>query len=101
MWIGTNGGLNRYDGSSFIQCGILSHPALSNSVITSLMQDNDGYIWIGTENGITWSISCYGIRRFNNTAKRFDAWLKNKYAVPGPNLHLRSSYCADDDGNIW
>lgn len=228
MWIGTNGGLNRYDGSSFIQYSILSRPALSNSEITSLMQDEDGYIWIGTENGlnildpvtnrikqfvhedgnpaslptgsilsiqpmsdgstwvisgqwavsfdecksfsvidiapdlvkkhmvltgltehadnkiwlsyldtvtllaerthhpakgesiaklvlsgteysrihtdgngITWSISCYGIQRFNNTAKRFEAWLKNDYAVPGPNLHLRSSYCADDDGNIW
>lgn len=52
IWIGTNGGLNRYDGSSFIQYSVLSQPALSNSVVTALMQDEKGLIWIGTENGI-------------------------------------------------
>jgi len=52
MWIGTNGGLNRYDGASFIQYSILSQPALSNSVVTALMQDEKGLIWIGTENGL-------------------------------------------------
>lgn len=52
VWIGTNGGLNRYDGSSFIQYSILSTPALTNSVVTALMQDPDGYLWIGTENGL-------------------------------------------------
>src|SRR5688572_17357540 len=52
IWIGTNGGLNRYDGSSFIQYSVLSQPALSNNVVTALMQDEKGLIWIGTENGI-------------------------------------------------
>src|SRR5258708_3964751 len=52
MWIGTSGGLNRYDGSSFIQYSILSQPSLSNNVVTALMQDEQGYIWIGTENGL-------------------------------------------------
>jgi ligand-binding sensor domain-containing protein len=52
MWIGTNGGLNRYDGSSFIQYSILSQPALSNNVVTTLMQDEKGSIWIGTQNGV-------------------------------------------------
>lgn len=52
VWIGTNGGLNRYDGASFIQYSMLSKPALTNSVVTALMQDEDGYIWIGTENGL-------------------------------------------------
>jgi ligand-binding sensor domain-containing protein/two-component sensor histidine kinase len=52
MWIGTNGGLNRYDGSSFIQYSILSQPSLSNNVVTSLRQGEDGNIWIGTENGL-------------------------------------------------
>ena len=52
MWIGTNGGLNRYDGSSFIQYSILSQPSLSNNVVTALMQAGDGHIWIGTESGL-------------------------------------------------
>ncbi|MFT3822792.1 MAG: two-component regulator propeller domain-containing protein [Chitinophagaceae bacterium] len=52
VWIGTNGGLNRYDGASFIQYSMLSKPALTNGVVTALMQDADGYLWIGTENGL-------------------------------------------------
>jgi len=52
FWIGTNNGLNRYDGSTFIQYSVLSNPTLTNGVITSLFQDPAGYIWIGTENGL-------------------------------------------------
>jgi ligand-binding sensor domain-containing protein/two-component sensor histidine kinase len=52
MWIGTNGGLNRYDGATFYQYSIISRPALSNSVVTALMQDEKGLIWIGTESGL-------------------------------------------------
>lgn len=227
MWIGTNGGLNRYDGSSFIQYSILSRPALSNSVVTALMQDETGYIWIGTENGLnildpatnsirqfvhddtipaslpqgpirviqkmkngdnwvmsdkwlvkftnnhafsrvaidsallqthmvltgftehnsgeiwlsyldqvtvlakrtgsgtreritgavlfatdyakiirgetgmTWSISCFGINRYDNDTHGFAPWLKNEYVPNGPNLHLHTSVCIDAEGNIW
>ncbi|MEO5562541.1 MAG: two-component regulator propeller domain-containing protein, partial [Chitinophagaceae bacterium] len=227
MWIGTNGGLNRYDGSAFIQYSILSQPALTNSVVTALMEDEKGNIWIGTENGlnildpvantirrfihqngtaatlpqgpvrviqkmkdghvwimsdrdiarfnsddfspihidsalmqidmvltgvteysdnklwlsyldhatvlanrtnapgkqerlsdpvlyvpdyakmytdpnnITWGISCYGISRYNSNNRSFEGWLKNNYAVTGPNLHLHTCYSIDADGNIW
>lgn len=52
IWIGTNGGLNRYDGSFLIQYNILSQPALTNSSITALFQDEKGQVWIGTENGL-------------------------------------------------
>jgi len=52
MWIGTNGGLNRYDGAAFIQYSILSKPALSSNVITALLEDDGGDIWIGTDNGL-------------------------------------------------
>ena len=52
VWIGTNGGLNRYDGSFLLQYSILSQPALTNSVITALLQDDEGKIWIGTEDGL-------------------------------------------------
>jgi ligand-binding sensor domain-containing protein len=227
VWIGTNGGLNRYDGTSFIQYSVLSTPALTNSVVTALMQDDDGYVWIGTENGLnilhpgtntiqqfmfsnttpgslppgpirviqkmkdgatwllsdkwmvkcrnrnsfstitidsslvqnemvftalsdhrdgevwisyldqvttlvqkttingqehirhvieqapdyakiyidpqhaTWAISCNGIKRYNNTTRRFDDWLNNPLAAKTRSLHLHTCYSADADGNIW
>ena len=52
IWVGTNNGLNRYDGSGFIQYSVLSKPTLTNGVITALLQDPSGLIWIGTENGL-------------------------------------------------
>jgi signal transduction histidine kinase/ligand-binding sensor domain-containing protein len=52
VWIGTNDGLNRYDGKSFIQYNVLSRPALCNGVVTALFQDSTGDIWIGTEGGL-------------------------------------------------
>lgn len=227
VWIGTNGGLNRYDGSLFIQYSILTKPALSNNVITALMEDENGYIWIGTENGLnildpytntiqqfvhqdtvstslpqgpirgiqklrnghlnvmgeswladfpardhftrvdidsslvqkdmvfvsiteandqlvwlsyldkptvlvkeswagnkklvgglvytapdysnvykdvhdnTWSVSSFGINKYNNQSNRFEEWIKNPFAVGGPNLHLHACDCIDAKGNIW
>jgi ligand-binding sensor domain-containing protein len=227
VWIGTNGGLNRYDGSTFIQYSILTKPSLSNNVVTALMEDEKGFIWIGTENGLnildpftntiqqfihqdslavslpqgpvraiqkwsnghicvvgetwlvdfsnrdhfikvamenalvqkdevftsitessdemvwlsyldqptvlvpqhwtedqqfmgepvyvatdylkvyndnqrnTWGISSYGIFKYNNDITGFKEWIKNPFAVTGPNLHLHAYYCIDADGSIW
>ncbi|NII27573.1 hypothetical protein HB364_20995 [Pseudoflavitalea sp. X16] len=65
LWFGTNGGLNRYDGTFFIQYNILSQPALSNSSVTAIMQDEKGLIWIGTENGLNILDPC------TNTIRQF------------------------------
>ena len=53
MWIGTESGLNRFDGYEFAvfteQGG---DPArLSHNYITALHEDRDGILWIGTFNG--------------------------------------------------
>src|SRR5215475_1563895 len=69
VWIGTNGGLNRYDGNFLVQYSILSQPALTNSVITALMQDDKGMIWIGTEDGLNILDPLTNtVRRFMHTA---------------------------------
>ena len=56
MWIGTNSGLNRFDG---YQWRVFHHTgeknALSGNQIRSLYQDKSGLIWIGTEAGL----DCY------------------------------------------
>lgn len=54
MWFGTDNGLNRYDGNSFL---IYRHESknpqsLPDNRITSLFEDSKGQIWVGTANGL-------------------------------------------------
>lgn len=54
IWIGTNDGLNRYDGHEVI---VFKHDpqdpdSLSHSAITALLADSQGQLWVGTRNGL-------------------------------------------------
>ena len=54
IWIGTNDGLNRYNGNEFkIYKNIKNNDnSISNNNISSLVEDNDKNLWIGTEGGL-------------------------------------------------
>jgi len=54
IWIGTEDGLNRYDGYKFIVFRTIDHDStsLSNNVITSIAGDSSGNIWVGTTGGL-------------------------------------------------
>jgi signal transduction histidine kinase/ligand-binding sensor domain-containing protein len=54
LWVGTQDGLNRFDGYGF---RIYRHVAdnlnsLSDNYVTALAEDSDGGIWVGTQNGL-------------------------------------------------
>ena len=61
MWFGTQDGLNRYDGYSFVV--FKNNPRDTNSIadnnVTALCVDHAGVLWIGTSNG--------GLSRFDRT----------------------------------
>ena len=54
IWLGTQGGLNRYDGNSFLTFHHLrSQPdSLSSDTINSLYEDSYGQLWVGTVLGL-------------------------------------------------
>ena len=65
IWIGTQDGLNRYDGYEFV---VYKHDpedpdSLSDSFVMALYDDPSGTIWVGTNNG--------GLNSFDRRTERF------------------------------
>ncbi len=54
MWFGTQDGLNRYDGYTFVvyKPDLYDSTSLSNNRITALCYDPRGFIWVGTAAGL-------------------------------------------------
>ena len=53
IWIGTNDGLNRYDGHQFMifRNDPENNSSISGNIITSLVEDSDSVLWIATQDG--------------------------------------------------
>jgi ligand-binding sensor domain-containing protein/signal transduction histidine kinase len=52
VWLGTEVGLVRFDGNSFVTFDRNSKPALPSSDIRCLLESSDGALWIGTSDGL-------------------------------------------------
>ncbi len=94
VWIGTETGLNRYDGYSF---SIFTYDkenqnSISNSFILALFKDSQGMLWVGTEKGLNCFDPSTGIftRFVHCTTKK--KCLSNDRVL---------SICEDNEGNIW
>lgn len=48
LWVGTTGGLLRFDGASFHLFNHANTPAFGEDDVFSLLTDSDGHLWIGT-----------------------------------------------------
>jgi signal transduction histidine kinase/sugar lactone lactonase YvrE len=51
LWLGTFGGLVRFDGARFTIFNSANTPQLKSNRITALLEDRDGNLWIGAETG--------------------------------------------------
>ncbi len=76
LWIGTDDGLNRYDGYRFevLRNSPDDLDSLSHNRARALLEDSDGFIWIGTRNG--------GLNRYDRRSRSFTHY-RHDPAVPG------------------
>jgi signal transduction histidine kinase/ligand-binding sensor domain-containing protein/DNA-binding response OmpR family regulator len=108
LWIATQGGgLDELMGSASAQA---SHPAatanfrhyphdpnnphsLSSNVLMSLATDEDGNLWIGTDNG--------GLNILNPNTGRFGIYLKDEVDINSLNNNSVHSLYRDPQGDMW
>ncbi|MCE7950731.1 MAG: hypothetical protein DYH18_06440 [Xanthomonadales bacterium PRO7] len=95
LWIGTQDGLNRFDGYGFkVYKHVRGKPwSLSDSVITALAADKDGSLWVGTQAG--------GLDRYDPVLDRFQSYTLDPLS-PGNNAaeHI-TALLIDQRNRLW
>lgn len=83
LWIGTQNGLNRYDGYGFKVFNYIpgTKSTMSNNWVKALCKDKYGNLWVGTSSGLN---------RYNKNTEDFTTYFNHRY---------RKNSLADN--NIW
>jgi len=87
LWIGTSGGLVRFDGLHFVVFDRQNTPALRENSVFCLMVSRDGALWIGTEGG--------GLARYAHG--EFRSWT----ARDGLSNDFVRTLAQDSQGKVW
>lgn len=94
MWIGTEDGLNVYDGHkiSSYKPEKNNSKSLSNGFILSICEDKSGILWIGTENGLN---------RFDPAKEKFIRYFHDPEDLNSLSNNRVLAICEDQYGYIW
>ncbi|MGH7491102.1 MAG: two-component regulator propeller domain-containing protein [bacterium] len=95
LWVGTNDGLNKFDGYEFtVYRWKPNDPrGLSAQLVRAIWQDRKGNLWIGTEGG--------GINLFDrdsNSFRRFTPDSSSEVRISGQDVN---AIVEDRQGNLW
>lgn len=95
LWIGTQDGLNMYDGQKFIvyQNNPVDSLSISNNYILSMCEDDEGYLWVGTMAG--------GLNRFDKRKQVFKRFVHEPENLDGIPDNSIWTILADTSGFIF
>ena len=74
IWIGTSGGLNRFDPQSGKFTIYSEKDGLANNVVYAILEDDEGRLWMGTNNGL----SSFNVEQESFTNYTTDAGLQGR-----------------------
>lgn len=98
IWIGTDDGLNRYDGNNFLI--FRSQPerkeGLSGNIITALLEDANGILWIATADG---GLTRYDYRQ--PVEKQFKQYRHNSSDPHSIPVNIINAVTEDKNGYLW
>ncbi len=94
IWVGTEDGLNKYDGYSFdiFKFDPTDTTTVSNNIIRCIFEDKKNNLWIGTDNGLNKLI------RKNGSFQRYQNIPGNTSTISN---NLISSITEDNKGIVW
>lgn len=95
IWIGTNNGLNKYDGYKTLE---FFHEddnphSLSNNWISSLLEDHDGNIWVSTTGG--------GLNKYDPNTGQFTKYLSDHEDSTTISSDIITTIYQDSKNRIW
>jgi len=95
IWVGTQNGLNRYDGHQFrvFYSAATDSCSLSSNFIKNIVEDSKGNIWIATSGG--------GFNKYDRKKNRFKRYIHKpgkQNSVSGNNI---SKIIEDKTGKLW
>ncbi|MFW5878067.1 MAG: two-component regulator propeller domain-containing protein, partial [bacterium] len=93
LWIGTNDGLNLYDGYDFriFKADPFDSGSISSNKITKLFEDSQNRLWIGSRNGLNY----FDWKTFSFKEVDF-----RKYQPGGSSVFVKAIY-EDSRSNLW
>ncbi|MBI4751073.1 MAG: protein kinase [Acidobacteria bacterium] len=95
LWVGTQDGLNRFDGLDFKI--YRNHPqdptSLANNFVKVLYEDRQGTLWVGTDGG--------GLCRFDRKTERFQIFRHDPHNPTSLGADSIWAICEDATGALW